>query len=113
MLTLCRMSEHSLGMGLDLETYRRAKGLSYRQLVALIGSNHASRTRSWAIGEVWPDADVLKTIVEVTGGEVTLDAMHEKRLQWLRERDAKLSAEEPEENSTRDEDNRCSEGSPR
>ena len=69
----------------DLEAYRRDKGLSYRKLGALIGCNHAGQTRSWALGEVWPDADKLQRIVEATQGAVTVDAMHRRRLAHLAE----------------------------
>lgn len=70
---------------LDLEEFRRAQGLSYRQLAELLGSSHASKTRDWAIGAARPEADQMEYIVQRTGGVVTVDAMHRRRLQWLRE----------------------------
>lgn len=71
--------------GMDLEEFRIAKGLSYRQLGALIGANHASKVRSWAFGEARPDADQMEAIVIKTDGAVTIEAMHQRRLSWLRE----------------------------
>jgi hypothetical protein len=71
--------------GLDLEEYRQAHGLSYRKLAALIGSGHASQTRSWAIGESRPDADQAEAIIRKTNGIVTIEALHRRRLAWLRE----------------------------
>jgi hypothetical protein len=72
--------------GLDLEEFRLAKGLSYRKLASLIGSGHASQTRAWAIGESRPDADQMETIIRRTDGVVTVEAMHLRRLTWLREK---------------------------
>jgi hypothetical protein len=69
--------------GLDLEEFRLARGLSYRKLASLIGSNHASQTRAWALGEARPDADQLDEIVKSTNGAVTIEAMHRRRLSWL------------------------------
>lgn len=37
----------------------------------------------WALGESWPNADALQHIVQATGGEVTLNAMHKRRLAFL------------------------------
>jgi len=38
---------------------------------------------AWATGETWPDADRLQRIFYVTEGEVTLNAMYQRRLKFL------------------------------
>jgi hypothetical protein len=78
-----RRAERSSGF--DLEGFRLARGLTYRQLGALIGENHASKIRSWALGEARPDADQMEIIIVRTDGAVTVEAMHLRRLTWLRE----------------------------
>lgn len=77
--------------GLDLEQFRLAKGLSYRRLAALIGSSHASQTRSWALGESRPDADQMEVIIRRTDGIVTIEAMHKRRLAWLKEKNKRVA----------------------
>ena len=71
---------------MDLEQFRLDRGLSYRQLAALLGQTHASKTRGWALGAARLEADELECIIRVTGGAVTLEAMHRRRLHWLKER---------------------------
>lgn len=79
------MDQISPAAGLDLEEFRQARGLSYDELGALIGSSAKSTTRTWAIGMVWPDAERVENIITKTDGAVTLEAMHRRRLQWLRD----------------------------
>jgi hypothetical protein len=70
---------------MDLETFRLSKHLSYWKLGALIGLSHPGQTRSWALGETWPDANKLQRIIDATEGEVTLEGMHRRRLSYLSE----------------------------
>jgi transcriptional regulator with XRE-family HTH domain len=72
-------------MDYDLEQYRRAHSLSYAKLAGKIGLTSNRHAMRWALGESWPDADKLARIIEVTGGEVSLAAMHRRRLRWIRE----------------------------
>jgi hypothetical protein len=67
----------------DLEQYRRAHGLSYERLAERLSLSSRRRAMAWAIGEVWPDADKLQRIFDATGGEVSLEAMHRRRLSFL------------------------------
>ena len=72
-------------MELDLEEYRRTKGLTYWELAELLGLTQNRHAMRWALGESWPDADKLQRIVEATQGAVTVDAMHRRRLAHLAE----------------------------
>lgn len=71
--------------GLDLEAFRVREGLTYERLAADIGVAHASQARRYAMGERWPDPDILDRIVAVTEGAVSILAMHRRRAAWLRE----------------------------
>jgi len=72
---------------MDLEQYRQAHGLTYVELADKLGlPGHSSAWRI-AQGVAWPaDPERLEAIVTATGGEVTLDAMHKRRLRRLRDR---------------------------
>jgi hypothetical protein len=87
MNTECEIASDRWGArrGIDLEEFKLARGLSYRKLASLIGSTHASQARCWAIGESRPDADQLELIIRKTDGAVSVEAMHQKRLAWLKE----------------------------
>lgn len=78
---------------MDLETFRLSKQLSYRKLGAIIGLSHPGQTRSWALGETWPDADKLQRIFDATDGRVTLRGMHRRRLSYLAEHSASRARE--------------------
>lgn len=71
--------------GLDLEAFRVREGLTYERLAAEIGVGRASQARRYAMGERWPDPDILDRIVAVTEGAVSILAMHRRRAAWLRE----------------------------
>lgn len=72
---------------MDLEQFRQSKGLSYKALAELLGlaASNKRRAQSYAIGETWPPADRIEEIISATDGQVTLDALHQRRLQWLKE----------------------------
>jgi hypothetical protein len=72
-------------MMMDLEAFRISRKLSYRRLAQLIAVGGGRRAQAIARGECWPRADRLADIVARTDGEVTIEAMHAKRLQWLAE----------------------------
>jgi transcriptional regulator with XRE-family HTH domain len=82
-LDMCLDSTHVSLMELDLEEYRRAHGLSYAQLASKLGLTWGRHAMRWALGESWPDADKLERIVQATRGEVSVDAMHKRRLAFL------------------------------
>ena len=69
---------------MDLETYRSAAGLTYNQLAELLHVSTARQAQRYAIGANWPGAEPLQRILDVCDG-VTIDAMHERRLQFVRE----------------------------
>lgn len=78
------VSPDALPPGLDLETWRQREGLTFQQLASEIGTPSASQARRYALGERWPDPDVIETIKRVTLGEVTIFAMHRRRTQWFK-----------------------------
>ena len=67
----------------DLEAYRSAHKMSYATLAKHIGVSQARTAYSYALGMQWPSSERLQRILDVTGGEVTVDAMHKRRLQWV------------------------------
>jgi hypothetical protein len=71
--------------GLDLEAFRVREGLTYDQLAAGIGVPHASQARRYAMGERWPDPDVMDRVVAYSDGAVSVLAMHIRRTKWVRE----------------------------
>jgi transcriptional regulator with XRE-family HTH domain len=74
---------------MDLEEFRQVRGLSYRKLAELLGLSQGRTAQAYARGEFWPDADRLEAIVACTGGLVTLNTLHARRLAWLRENHSK------------------------
>ena len=70
-------------MQFDLDQYRQDRGLTYAQLAEKLGLTQRRHAMRWARGESWPDADKLQRIVEITQGEVTVEAMHKRRLAFL------------------------------
>lgn len=76
--------EHNPTSGLDLETWRIREGLSYGALAGLLDKKQATEARRFALGERWPDPDVIDRIVAVTGGAVSVHALHRRRAAWLR-----------------------------
>lgn len=74
--------------GIDLEAFRLREGMTFDGLAVAIGVSNASQARRYAIGERWPDPDVIERIEAVTDGAVTLFALHRRRAQWLREHGA-------------------------
>ena len=69
---------------MDLETYRTSIGLSYTQLADLIDVRQAKQARSYALGHSWPRSTQLQKIIKATKGAVTIEAMHKRRLDFLR-----------------------------
>lgn len=66
---------------LDLEQYRQERKLTYRALADLIGVPQAKQARAYALGLQWPrDPSILDHIVAQTGGLVTVEAMHRRRV---------------------------------
>lgn len=74
-------------MGVDLETWRLSKGLSYSGLAAALSTEYHTankmRARNVSIGVQWPCTEFLQTILAKTRGEVTIEAMHRRRVEYL------------------------------
>lgn len=70
--------------GLDLEEFRRARGLTYNDIASRVGLSTATHARRYARGERWPsDPAVLDRIVAMSGGAVTIEAMHRRRREFI------------------------------
>jgi alkylated DNA nucleotide flippase Atl1 len=73
------------GVGVDLESFRVARDLTYRELARMVGARSPRQARGWAIGAEWPQTAVaLDRIVTGTDGAVSIFAMHQRRLAWER-----------------------------
>ena len=68
---------------MDLEDWRKSKGLAYRDLAELIGEQNPTHARRYALGENWPREERLAVILARCDG-VDLFAMHQRRLAWVR-----------------------------
>jgi transcriptional regulator with XRE-family HTH domain len=68
----------------DLETWRIREGLTYEALADAIGLPSTVTARRYAIGERWPEAEVIERIARATDGAVGVLAMHRRRLAWCR-----------------------------
>jgi hypothetical protein len=68
--------------GLDLEQWRKKEGLSYEGLAFRIGALSGRQARAWALGLERPSATVIERITAATNWEVTVHAMHTRRLAW-------------------------------
>jgi hypothetical protein len=77
-----------MSMGMDLETYRLKRGLSYADLALELGLTQRRQAMAYALGEIWPKAQRLEQIIRWSDGEVSADAMHARRMKWLMERRA-------------------------
>lgn len=80
------MSKRDKVRGMDLETYRTKRGLTYESLAHEIGVTQAKQARAYALGHIWPRAKRLQRIIKACSG-VTIDAMHARRLRFDAERD--------------------------
>jgi transcriptional regulator with XRE-family HTH domain len=68
----------------DLETWRVREGLTYEALADVVGLPSTVTARRYALGERWPDAEVVERITRATDGAVGVLAMHRRRLAWCR-----------------------------
>ncbi|MEL6374610.1 MAG: helix-turn-helix transcriptional regulator [Pseudomonadota bacterium] len=71
---------------LDLDAWRVREGLTYEALADEIGVSGASQARRYAIGERWPDPDIINRIIKMSGGAISLLALHHRRTQFLRQK---------------------------
>lgn len=72
---------------MDLEEWRLRAGMSYASLAVLLSTDNRRtnkmRARNVAIGVSWPCTEFLQTILAKTRGEVTIEAMHRRRVVYL------------------------------
>ncbi len=71
-----------MAQNMDLETWRKREGLSYQRLADLLGEGDQNTARRHALGIFWPAPERIEKIRKVSGGEVTLEAMHRRHLAW-------------------------------
>lgn len=71
-------------VGVDLETWRRGRKLTYEQLAERLQCS-LSNARRYALGEAMPDGEALHRVLALSGGEVGLYALYRRRVRWLRE----------------------------
>lgn len=71
---------------LNLEEFRKGDGLTYAGLAVLLKLSDASHARRIALGLAWPASPAtIECIRQVSGGRVSIDAMHRLRLaEWRR-----------------------------
>lgn len=69
---------------MDLDEFRKTRGLNWQQLSDLIGAKSAAQARRYALGEQWPRADRLEQIIERCEGEVDTFSMHRRRVAWCK-----------------------------
>ncbi len=69
---------------MDLAEWRERRGLTWHQLAGMFGGSGTSQARRIAIGAVQADPRDIERIREVTGGEVGVFAMHQRRLAYIR-----------------------------
>jgi hypothetical protein len=76
---------------LDLDTWRKRESLSWSAVAELINAADPQgpavtmqTVRKYGIGQLWPDPDVIDRIERITGGEVTVWSLHQRRAAWLR-----------------------------
>lgn len=70
-------------MGMDLETWRTANGLTLEELGSKLGCS-TSQARRYCQGETALRDEALERAVEITQGALDLYAQHLVRLSWLR-----------------------------
>ena len=85
-------AEHTEGV--DLEAYREERGMTWAELAEMVGARYPRQARAWAKGIERPDAERQDWIVKVTGGRVSIYAMHLKRLAWERQRPRPIKREQ-------------------
>ena len=79
-LTGCNRWGYELDM--NLEQYRQAVGLTYDGLAQRLGLPYRAQARDYALGKIWPSAERLEAFLVTTGRVVTIDAMHQKCLEY-------------------------------
>lgn len=72
---------------MDMEEYRKAHGLTHRQLgERLLPDTDPGHVRRIALGLVWPLPETIEAVVAASGGAITVEAMHQRVLDVRRQR---------------------------
>lgn len=70
---------------MKLKEWRLTHEKTLNECAVLFGIRNLRTYQRYETGENRADADLVDTIVRITGGSVTAADMHEQRLAWLRE----------------------------
>lgn len=79
-----RTARSDMASGIDLETWRSRERKTYEELATALRVSTPAQARRYAMGERWPDPDLIDRIAQISNGEVTLLALHQRRSGWLR-----------------------------
>ena len=69
---------------MNLKSYMEDRPINGEKMAELIGDVTGAAVRLWMTGARMPSAEIAERIVEVTGGEVTVQDMHETRMAFIR-----------------------------
>jgi DNA-binding transcriptional regulator YdaS (Cro superfamily) len=69
---------------MDLKSHMAKSELTGEAMAELIGGVTGAAVRLWMAGARMPSPEIAERIVEVTGGKVTVQDMHETRLEYTR-----------------------------
>lgn len=83
-LTICR--ESAICCGMDLEAYRQSANLTFEKLKELMNVKSVSQMRRLCLGEELLRDHRLDRAIEISGGQVTAFAVHQRRMAYLRTR---------------------------
>lgn len=68
---------------MNLKSYMDANSINGERMAEIIGDVTGAAVRLWMTGARMPTAEIAERIVNVTGGVVTVQDMHEARLAFL------------------------------
>lgn len=69
--------------GMNLKTYMEERSINSERMAELIGKVTGAGVRLWMTGARMPSAEIAERIFEVTDRLVTVQDMHETRLEYL------------------------------
>ena len=68
---------------MDLKTYMDDRSLTGEKMAEIIGDVTGAAVLNWKLGSRMPSPEIAERIVKVTDGLVTVQDMHETRLEYL------------------------------
>ncbi|MBO9125483.1 helix-turn-helix transcriptional regulator [Rhizobium sp. 16-488-2a] len=69
---------------MHMKQWRQQQGLTMEEAAALLQVEYAGSYQRYETGENRPDAPMAERIRLVSGGVVTLEDLHQQRLEWLK-----------------------------